>query len=144
MHCAKVQNFFPSHISKDEDGRKSTRDSRDPREKILDMELEALSKTDSQEKCKNLETQLKYQFLQLKSEYKCCYSYPFENLLVETEEKGELEAGRARLDKLQAKSSSVYLCLTWEDPILAAFYLIEQADASAFDEPIFKVAANIT
>ena len=68
----------------------------------------------------------------------------FENPLVETEEKGELEAGRARLDKLQAKSSSVYLCLTWEDPILAAFYLIEQADALAFDEPIFKVVANIT
>lgn len=80
----------------------------------------------------------------MKSEYKCCYSYPFENFLVDTEEKGELEAGRARLDKLQAKSSSVYLCLTWEDPILAAFYLIEQADALAFDEPIFKVAANIT
>ena len=54
-----------------------------------------------------------------------------------------MEVGRARLDKLQAKSSSVYLCLTWEDPILAAFYLIEQAEALAFDEPIFKVATNI-
>ena len=62
MHCAKVQNFFPPHISKEEDARKSMRDSRDPRLKILDIELEALSKTDPQEKCKNLKTQLKYQF----------------------------------------------------------------------------------
>ena len=50
-----------------------------------------------------------------------------------------LEDGRARVDEFRAKSSSVYICLTSDDPILTAFYLINRADKLAFEDPIFKV-----
>ena len=50
-----------------------------------------------------------------------------------------LEDGRARVDEFRAKSSSVYICLTSDDPILTAFYLIDRADKLAFEDPIFKV-----
>ena len=50
-----------------------------------------------------------------------------------------LEDGRARVDSFRAVSSSVYICLTSEDPILTSFYLISRADKLAFDDPIFKV-----
>ena len=54
-----------------------------------------------------------------------------------------LEAGRERVDTLRALSSSVYLCVTWEDPIHVAFRLIERADQLALNDPIFRVCNEL-
>ncbi len=51
----------------------------------------------------------------------------------------KLEVGAARLDDFRAKSSTVYMCLTSEDPILTATYLIERAEKWAFHDSSFSV-----
>ena len=67
---------------------------------------------------------------------------PVDEVDVPSHIRGEtLEVGRARVDEFRAMSSTVYICLTSEDPILTAFYLIERADKLAYDDPIFKVCS---
>ena len=63
-----------------------------------------------------------------------------EEFVIHSHMKGEgLEVGRARVDEFRAMSSTVYMCLTSDDPILTAFYLIRRADKLSCDDPIFKV-----
>ena len=54
-----------------------------------------------------------------------------------------LEESRARVDYFMALSSSVYICLTSQDPILTAFVLTHKACHLAAEDPIHKVYTAI-